>query len=308
MTGRIVVVGSLNMDLVLQAPRIPAPGETVLGASDLARFPGGKGANQASAAARLGAQVRMVGRVGNDEFADPVLASLTDVGVDTTYVVRDERAATGLGMIVIDADGQNAIVVASGANAAVTVDDVAAAESVIARSNILLLQLEIPMPAVIAAAQVARRHAVTTILNPAPAQPLPADLLACVDVLIPNESEAEILSGTTPGASADIGVLAEALRATGVATTIVTLGSRGCARVEPDAVTLHPSFSIEAVDTTAAGDAFVGGFAAALAAGSNIETAIVQGSAAGALACTRLGAQASLPDRTAVDRLLQSSR
>jgi len=306
--GRIAVVGSLNMDLVLQAPRIPAPGETVLGASDLARFPGGKGANQAFAAARLGAQVQMIGRVGNDEFAAPVLASLTDVGVDITYVVRDERVATGLGMIVVDVDGQNAIVVASGANAAVTVDDVAAAESAIASSDVLLLQLEIPMPAVIAAAQAARRHGVTTILNPAPAQVLPADLLACIDVLIPNEIEAEILSGVSVDADIDIAMVAEALRTTGVAMTIVTLGDRGCARIEGDTVTLHPPFSVRAVDTTAAGDAFVGGFAAALATGSNAEAAIAQGSAAGALACTGLGAQASLPDRTAVDRLLQSSR
>jgi len=292
MTGRIAVVGSLNMDLVLRAPRIPAPGETVLGASDLQRFPGGKGANQAFAAAKLGARVHMVGRVGNDEFAAPVLDSLTGAGVDIAHVVRDDLAATGLGMIVVDASGQNAIVVASGANAAVTIDDVANAESTIAGSDVLLLQLEIPMAAAIAAAKVARRHGVTTILNPAPARVLPADLRDCVDVLVPNEIEAEILSGGAVDADTDISVVAEAVRATGVATTIVTLGNRGCARIERDTVTLHPAFTVQAIDTTAAGDAFVGGLAAALAAGSNIETAIAQGSAAGALACTRLGAQA----------------
>lgn len=307
MINRIAVVGSLNMDLVLQAPRIPAPGETVLGASDLERFPGGKGANQAFAAASLGAHVQMIGRVGNDEFADPVLASLTGVGVDTTHVARDDEASTGLGMIVIDASGQNAIVVASGANATVSVDDISAAESAIADSDVLLLQLEIPMPAVVAAARVARQHEVTTVLNPAPAQPLPSDLLACIDVLIPNETEAAILTGLPVDSDAGLGAVAEALRATGVPTIIMTRGSSGCARIERDTLTLHPAFSIQAVDTTAAGDAFVGGLAAALAFGSDIETAIVQGSAAGAIACTRLGAQASLPDRTAVDELLSSS-
>lgn len=306
MPGQVAVVGSLNLDLVLQAPRIPAPGETVLGACDLLRFPGGKGANQAFAAANLGARVHMIGRVGVDDFAAPVLASLASVGVDTRFVIRDEQAATGIGMIVVDAGGQNAITVASGANAAVTLDDISAAEATIGGSDVLLLQLEIPMPAIVAAAKVAQRHGVTTILNPAPAQPLSAELLSRVNVLIANETEAAILTGMPIESDADIELTADALRATGVETIIVTRGSRGCARIGQNTLSLHPAFGVEVVDTTAAGDAFVGGFAAALAAGSQIETATVEGNAAGALACTRLGAQASLPARSALNEFLRS--
>ncbi|UCE00506.1 MAG: ribokinase, partial [Chloroflexota bacterium] len=194
MTARITVVGSLNMDLVIRAPHIPKPGETIIG-GEFQTIPGGKGANQAMAAARLGVQVTMVGRVGEDPFADVLLANLISAGIDTGFIERDEHAASGVALIVVDDDGENSIVVASGANMQMTLEDVEAAAGVITNSDVLLLQLEVPLPVVGWAAQMAHSHGVPVILNPAPAQKLPADLLKHVDVVVPNESEAAILTG-----------------------------------------------------------------------------------------------------------------
>lgn len=303
MTARVAVAGSLNMDLVVRAPHIPQPGETIIG-SDFRNVPGGKGANQAVAAARLGADVSMVGRVGHDTFAEPLLENLAADGVDHTYVTRDPEAATGVALIVVDDAGENSIVVASGANARFSPADVDAAEEALVAADVLLLQLESPLETVRRAAELARAHGVKVLLNPAPAQDLSDELLSLVDALIPNETEAALLTGRSVRSEKDARVAAEALLDSGVETVIVTLGERGAVVAQDGAVTLVPAFHVEAVDTTAAGDAFVGGFAVALAEGSALDEAVRWGNAAGALAATKMGAQPSLPTREALERLL----
>jgi ribokinase len=303
MPPRVTVVGSLNVDLVAQAPRLPQPGETIIGRG-FHTVPGGKGANQAVAAARLGAHVSIVGRVGRDAFADLLLHNLTAAGVDHTFVTQDPQAPTGVALIVVDDAGQNSIVVASGANVRLSPADVEAAQSAIAAAAVLLLQLESPLETVTRAAQVARAHGVTVILNPAPARSLPAALLSLVDVLIPNQSETALLTGMPVSDQAQAQAAAAALRGSGVRTVILTLGERGALLAREEGAHLFPAFDVTPVDTTAAGDAFVGGFAAALAQGRSLSQAVRWGNAAGALATTKLGAQPSLPTRHALETLL----
>ncbi len=306
MVAKIVVVGSLNMDLVVRSPRIPKPGETIIGHA-LHMVPGGKGANQAVAAARVGAQVAMVGRVGGDAFAQPLLANLAANRVDHTWVARDADAATGVALIEVDDAGQNSIVVVSGANARLRPADVEAAEAAIAAAQALLLQLESPLDTVLRAAQLARAGGVTVILNPAPARALPTELLQAVDVLIPNESETALLTGLPVDSLAEAATAAQALLAGGVSTVVLTLGERGALLAQPEGWAHFPAFPVTPVDTTAAGDAFVGGFAVALAEGRSLADAVRWGNAAGALATTQLGAQPSLPDRAALLALLDPS-
>jgi ribokinase len=304
MTARVVVVGSLNMDLVIRSARIPQPGETILG-GEFHSIPGGKGANQAVGTARLGAHVSMVGRVGDDAFGNQLLNNLSTDGIDHTFVLRDGASATGVALIVVDDAGQNTIVVASGANMRLSPSDVDAAAAVFATADALLLQLESPLQTVIHAAKLARAHGVTVILNPAPARPLPQELLTLVDVLVPNESETSLLTGM-PVANLDEAVAASAaLHQAGVGTVILTLGERGALLAEERATRVLPAFEVEPLDTTAAGDAFLAGLAVALAEGRNPGEAVRWGNAAGALATTRLGAQTSLPARQAVEQLLQ---
>jgi len=305
MCAKIAVVGSLNMDLVVRSPRIPVPGETIIG-RDFQTLPGGKGANQAVAAARLGAQVSLVGRVGHDAFADSLLNNLAVNNVDCTYVVRDPESATGVALITVDDAGQNTIVVASGANMRLSPIDVTAAESIIASAEVLLLQLESPPETVLHAAEIARSHRVKVILNPAPApaEPLPTRLLSLVDFIIPNETETSLLTGLPLENDAQTRIAAAALRELGVGTVILTLGARGSLLAGQTETKLFPAFKISPVDTTAAGDAFVAGLGTAVAEGKSLADAIAWGNAAGALAATRLGAQPSLPTREAVERLL----
>ena len=303
MTAHVTVVGSLNMDLVARAPRIPQPGETIIG-GDFHTVPGGKGANQAVAAARLEAQVSMVGRVGRDAFANPLLDNLAAAGVDHAFVISDPEAATGVALIVVDDTGQNSIVVASGANMRLSPADVDGAEAAIAGADALLLQLESPLETVTRAAEVARAHGVRVILNPAPARSLPVALLSLVDVLIPNESETALLTGLPVGGQAEAEAAAAALREMGVGTVILTLGERGALLTQAGTAELVPAFEVTPVDTTAAGDAFVGGFAVALAEGQTLAEAVRWGNAAGALATTKLGAQPSLPTRQDLEVLL----
>lgn len=304
MTAKITVIGSLNMDLVTQAAKIPAPGETVIG-GDLHTVPGGKGANQAVAAARLGAAVSMVGRVGNDIFAGQLLDNLTAVSVNHQYVIRDPEAASGVALIVIDNAGENSIVVAPGANGRLSPADVDAAEAAIQSADLILLQLEVPLPAVLRAAQLARQHSVKVILNPAPAQPLPDELLTLVDVLIPNESETARLTGRPTTNQAEIEAAAASLRQSGVGAVILTLGERGALlATETGAIHFPPFVPQKVVDTTAAGDGFVGGLAAALAEGKTVAAAVPWGNATGSLVVTQMGAQPSLPTREAVKSVL----
>ncbi len=302
-TAQVTVVGSLNMDLVVRAPHMPKPGETIIG-NDFQTVPGGKGANQAVAAARLGAQVSMVGRLGGDAFAGPLLENLMAAGVDHTFVSQDPEAATGVALIVVDDTGQNSIVVVSGANMRLWPADVEAAEGAIAAADVLLLQLESPLETVTRAAEVARSHGVPVILNPAPARLFPPTLLSLVDVLIPNESETELLSGMPVGNQAEAEAAAQVLRASGVGTVLLTLGARGALLAAEARPQLFPAFEVKPVDTTAAGDAFVAGFAVAMAEGKELSEAVRWGNAAGALATTQLGAQPSLPTRRVLETFL----
>jgi ribokinase len=303
MAPRIAVAGSLNMDLVVRSPRIPRPGETIIG-GEYRHVPGGKGANQAIAAARLGAEVSMVGRLGRDAFGDQLRRNLAAGGVDTAFVLQEEGIATGVALIVVDDAGQNSIVVAPGANMRLSPADVDAAAHALAGADALLLQLESPLDAVIRAAEVARDHGVTVILNPAPARTLPPHLLCMVDVLIPNESEAALLTGLSVDSQSEAEEAAAALLQLGVGAAVLTLGARGALLAREGHRQIAPAFPVQPVDTTAAGDAFVAGFAVALAEGSTMADAVRWGNAAGALATTQHGAQPSLPSRTAVEQLL----
>lgn len=316
-THSILVIGSLNADLVVKSPRFPQPGETISG-EDLQIIPGGKGANQAVAAGRQGAQVAMIGRVGSDSFAPFLVDNLNVNQVDTSHVIVDE-SATGTAIIVVDSNGQNSIVLSPGANGNVSPADVDSAS--FADFGLLLLQLEIPTPTVLHAAQKARAHSLTVILNPAPAKPLPDELLANVDILIPNESELALLTGLPVNDMASVEKAAKEILKQGVKIVIVTLGSKGALLVTSTQVKHVDTFKVDVVDTTAAGDAFIGGFAAKLleSGGSSaqqgmpldveqqairLQNAVRYGCACGAMATTKFGAQPSLPTKEDVETFL----
>jgi ribokinase len=299
MSGHIVVVGSINMDLVVRAPRHPQPGETILG-TDFQTFPGGKGANQAVSAARLGGQVKMVGRVGTDPFGDSLLATLRQDGVDTATVFRTGGVASGVALITVNDAGQNNIVVVPGANWRLLPQDLHAALPIFEGAAVVLLQLEIPLVTAIEAVGLARAQGARVILNPSPAQPLSRELLAQVDYLLPNEHELAMLTGMQPGSLA-----ADRLKPLGIGCLVVTLGADGALVLE-EGISHHlPAHPVTAVDTTAAGDAFAGAFAVALSEGRSIREAAAFGNAAGALAVTKAGAQPSLPTRQSLDSFLQ---
>lgn len=305
MKPAVTVVGSLNMDFVVTVDHLPAPGETVLG-RDFQMIPGGKGANQACAAGRLGAPgiaARMIGRVGYDLFADHLKASLAAAGVDVSGVHATRSAPTGVALIWVDRRGQNSIVVASGANLALGANDVEPMRAAFRESGLALFQLETPLPAVRAALSLARREGALTILDPAPAQALAPELLAQVDLLTPNESEACILLGrpVTQVALEEAPDLARALLAVGVGAVALKLGDRGCFYADRQRAHHAPGFLVEARDTTAAGDTFNGALAVGLAEGRSIEEALRFANAAAAISVTRLGAQASIPTRAEVD-------
>jgi len=297
----IVVVGSLNMDFVVSVERLPAPGETVLG-RDFRMIPGGKGANQACAAGKLGARVKMIGRVGYDVFADHLKASLSAVGVDVSAVHASRAQSTGVALIWVDRNGQNSIVVASGANHELAAADVEAMRKLFRGSGLALFQLETPLDTVAGALRLAKQEGLVTILDPAPACPLPGELLALVDILTPNESEALILLGRPPARVSldDAPALAGALCSLGPRTVILKLGDQGAVL----GARHFPAFRVEARDSTAAGDVFNAALAVALAEGHAIEEAIPFANAAAAISVTRLGAQASVPSRAEVNALL----
>jgi len=302
MMAKILVVGSINMDLVVRVPHAPKPGETILG-EDFETYPGGKGANQGVAASRMGGEVTMVGRVGNDDFGDTLIQGLVENQIKTTYVIKDSEAPTGIAMIAVASDGQNIIVVAPGANYEVSPEDVNNTRDLMREADLLLVQLECPLETVSAAIDLAQAYEVPVVLNPAPAQPLSTALLAKVDFLTPNESELALLSDDD-----DVENGIDALRNAGVRHLVLTMGANG-ARVVSDGVDEHlPSFEITAVDSTAAGDAFNGALAVGLAEGKPLLEAVRYGIAAGALATTKHGAQPSLPTKKAVEALLASSK
>jgi ribokinase len=297
MAGNIIVVGSINMDLVVRAPRHPQPGETILGSS-FHTFPGGKGANQAVAAARAGGHVRMVGRVGDDDFGSALLQTLQNDGVDTHATLRTPGVASGVALITVSDAGQNNIVVIPGSNGKLAPGDLQAAQEVFADGGAVLVQLEIPLETVLEAARLARLSGAKLILNPAPARQLPDDLLRMVDYLIPNEHELTLLTGEQ-----DILRAARQLKCLGVGCVIVTLGGEGVLVLEGDQPQRLPSHTVQVMDTTAAGDAFVGAFAVALTEGKSTLDAARWGNAAGALAVTKAGAQPSLPKREEIMEL-----
>lgn len=297
----IIVVGSLNADLVVRAPRFPGPGETISG-EDLQIIPGGKGANQAVAAARQGASVAMVGRVGNDSFGPELIDNLRRNHVDTSHVQVDSQSATGTAIIVVAANGQNNIVLSPGGNGRVSPADV---ESVpFSGHKLLLLQLEIPIETVAAAARRAKASGVRVLLNPAPAYSLPEELISLSDFLLPNESELSLLANQPVADPASAEKAARVLLERGAQTVIVTLGANGALIVSREITKHIPSFQVKAVDTTAAGDAFIGGFASALLQNKPLEAAVRYGCACGALAATKFGAQPSLPAREEVERFM----
>jgi ribokinase len=301
LNGHIVVVGSLNMDLVVRTPRLPSVGETIIG-SDFHTFPGGKGANQAVAAARLGGQVKMVGRVGSDSFGETLLETISHDNVDAAHILRDPEEATGVAFITVDSDGQNTIVVASGANAKLSPQDIDSAGEAFQDAAVLLLQLESPINAVNHAIDLARLHDAKVVLNPAPAQLLDVEFLSRVDYLVPNKTELALMTGME-----SISDAVKALEALGLKRVIVTLGDEGVLVVEEGQAVHLPAHRVQVVDTTAAGDAFVGAFAVALTEGHPTLTAASWGNAAGALAVTRAGAQPSLPTRLEFENFLSES-
>lgn len=284
----VVVLGSANVDLVAFAPRLPQPGETVLG-TDFAEHAGGKGLNQAVAAARAGARVAFVGAVGDDEAGTWLIDTLARDGVDVSHVVARADHPTGRALIGVAASGENAIIVAPGANATVT------APPAPLPCRVLLAQLEIPLAAVSRAFDDARRAGILTVLNPAPAQALADELLACCDVIVPNEHEVRELGG------------ASSLLARGATTVVVTLGARGVEVHRSDGIVTVDAFPVRTVDTTAAGDAFCGALCARLARGERLVDSVRWAAAAGALTTTRRGALSSLPDRRSIERLLSDA-
>jgi ribokinase len=302
--SHIVVVGSINMDLVVRAPVHPAPGETILG-SDFHTIPGGKGANQAVAAARLGSQVTMIGRVGKDEFGKSLLENLTKEEIDTQHVGIDQEAASGIAMITLDAAGQNTIVVASGANMCLTPDMVREAWEQLDAIDAVIMQLEIPIDCIIEAVVLAKNCGARVILNPAPARELPEELYRLIDVIVPNESETSILTGLPVETPDQVDRAANHLLAQGVNAVALTLGSRGVSLLESSGnITQLSPHRVKVVDTTAAGDAFVAGLAVGLAEGATLVNAARLGNAAGAIAVTRLGAQPAMPTRAEVEQLV----
>ena len=305
MTGAaITVVGSLNMDFVVQVAALPRPGETVKG-SAFATIPGGKGANQAVAAGRLGGRVRMVGRVGDDVFGRQLVESLARAGVDTTAVEATAGTPTGVALIPVESGGQNQIVVAPGANGSLTPDDVARGLRGLA-GGLLLLQLESPLEAVARAAHIGHEAGASVVLDPAPARELHPSLLAEVSCLTPNESEATALLGRRQDALslAEAPEVARALRARGPRIVILKLGAQGAYVDEGSGGRHFPAPRVDAVDATAAGDTFNGALAVALAEGRSLHEAVAFANVAAAISVTRKGAQASIPTRTEVDAKL----
>jgi ribokinase len=302
--GKIVVVGSTNTDLTVRVPRIPAPGETALG-RDFRISAGGKGANQAVAAARAGARVIFVTALGMDDFGDRAVENLAHEAIDVSLVRRVTGVQSGVALIAVDDRGENSIAVAAGANSELRPDDVEELRGMVDQRDVMLLQLEIPLATVEAAARLAAERGATVILNPAPAQPLSDEVVAAISVLTPNEHEVEQLTGQRARDEEELRLAAGALHARGVNDVLITLGAGGVFASAHAIAELVPGFAVEAVDTTAAGDVFNGALAVSLVEGLPLRDALEFANAAAALSVTRAGAQASAPRRHEIDAFLR---
>lgn len=301
----LVVIGSSNTDMVIKMERLPRPGETVLGGEFLTA-PGGKGANQAVAAARAGARVEFVARVGNDDLGTRALRNLAAAGVGVEWVTRDASAASGVALIFVAGNGENSIAVAGGANARLAPADILRARSVIAGGRLLLLQLETPLPTVQSAIELAAEAGVPVLLNPAPAVSLPDDLLQRISVLTLNETEIEILTGHTVHDAVSASRAVGQLLQRGARNVVLTLGRRGALVSTADEEHWIPACAVAAVDTTGAGDVFVGALAVALGEGQSLLSAARFANVAAAISVTRLGAQTSAPLRAEIDAWLDA--
>jgi len=303
---KVTVVGSFMMDLVVKAQRRPQKGETLIG-EEFGMFTGGKGCNQAIAAARLGAYTYMVGRLGNDLFGDTFMKTLTEEKIVTDYIVRDPEVGTGVGTPVVDAEGDNSIIIIPRANMRLSIEDVEKAEPSIASADVLILQLEVPLEASEKAAQIAKENGATVILNPAPARELPDSFLSKIDILTPNETETEMLTGIAVNEQSDAEEAAKILLDKGMSAVILTLGARGALLLTSEMTKLVPAYKVNVVDTTAAGDAFCGALATALARGESLEKATEYANAAGAFAVTIMGAGPSMPTKQKLDEFLKNN-
>ena len=304
----VVVIGSVNMDLVVRAPHVPRPGETILGNS-FATIPGGKGANQAVAAARLGADCRFVSRIGDDAFGQQLLAGMKMVGINCDQVGITEGVATGVALIVVDELGENAITVASGANAKLSIEDIEAAKPLIASAKVCLLQLEIPLETASYAIRMARSLGVEVILDcaPAPAADKVPQTLFEADILSPNETEAMILTGEPSAGKREARLVATALVERGARNVVLKLGEKGALCYDGSRFEHVPAFRIKPVDTTAAGDAFSAALAVCRAKGMSLPEAVLYANAAGAVACLKFGAQPAMPSADEVRSLMMDA-
>jgi ribokinase len=301
----VLVAGSANIDFVVKTDRFPGEGETVFGET-FGMFPGGKGANQAVACAKLGARTYFVGKVGRDPFRDTLTASMRRSSVDLRHLTVHAQESTGMALITVDGSGQNEIVVVSGSNMKLLPKDIHRARQTFARVKVILLQLEIPVQTVARAAVLGRRLGATVILNPAPAKKLPASLLKAVDIITPNETEAEILTGIRVRTIEAVVLAGRKLLRAGVGKVIVTLGSRGAVLVTHETVHRYPPVRVKAVDTTAAGDTFNGALAFAIASNKTLDEAIPLANAMAAYSVTRMGAQSSMPGLKELRHFLNS--
>lgn len=301
---KVVVVGSSNTDMIIKLDKIPVPGETVIG-GEFSTAAGGKGANQAVAAARAGGDVTFVACVGEDMFGQESLEGFVKDGINIDHIIKQNNAASGVALIFVDKKGENSIAVASGANFELTPDHIAQVADVIKGADILVMQLETPVDTITAAAKVAKDNGVKVILNPAPAQSLGDDLLECLSVLTPNEIEAEVVSGVKVEDNASAEKAARVLLDKGLDSVLITLGPKGVFAANRDGAKMVPGFTVEAIDTTAAGDVFNGALAVALCENPSLDEAIRFANAAGALSVTKLGAQPSAPTRQEIEDFLK---
>jgi len=303
MGKKIVVVGSSNTDMIIKVPHVPVPGETIIGGK-FSIAAGGKGANQAVAAARAGGDVTFIARIGDDMFGQQAKDGFVKDNINVDHVLSDKDAPSGVALIFVGEDGQNSIAVASGANANLSPSDVQAASDAISTSDILIMQLETPLETVQKAASIASDNGVKVILNPAPAQALSDNILRNISILTPNESESELLTGINVETEKDAAAAADALMAKGIETVIITMGPKGAFVATADSKELVSGFSVKAVDATAAGDVFNGTLAVAIAEGKPLKKAVSFANAAAALSVTKLGAQPSAPTREEIDKFL----